>query len=107
MLYADQKLEPPSSTKANPHPEKLECPPLRLPLYNVVYKTAKKRSCLNFTELTLLLGSDEALWCVGLPSFVICFFAIIPSTVLRLREINTNLDLTDQIYVSTVQSKAC
>lgn len=63
---------------------------------------------MNFTELTLLLGSDEALWCVGLPSFVICFFAIIPSTVLRLREIvNTNLDLADQSYVSTVQSKAC
>lgn len=50
---------------------------------------------MNFSELTLLLGSDETLWCVVLPSFVICFCAIIPSTVLRLREIvNTNLDLT-------------
>ena len=50
---------------------------------------------MNFLELTLLLGSDEALWCVVLPSFVICFFAIIPSTLLRLREIvNTNVDLT-------------
>lgn len=62
---------------------------------------------MNFTELTLLLGSDEALWCVVLPSFVICFFAIIPSTVLRLRDRQYEFGPQDQIYVSTVQSKAC
>lgn len=63
---------------------------------------------MNFTELTLLLSSDEALRCVVFPSFVVCFFAIILFTLLRLRKIvNTNLDLKDQSYVSTVQSKAC
>ena len=65
---------------------------------------------MNSTELTLLLSSDEALRCVVLPSFVICFFCYYPiyCTGLRLGEIvNTNLDLTDQSYVSTVQSKAC
>ena len=42
MLYEDQKFKPPFSTEANPHPEKLECSPVGFPLYNVVYKTAKK-----------------------------------------------------------------
>ena len=60
MHYADQKLEPPCSTKANPTSRKPGSPTLGFPLYNIAYKTAEKKSCLvNSTELTLLLSSDE------------------------------------------------
>ena len=43
MLYADQKLEPSCSTKANPASRKTEMPTLRITLYNVAYKTVGKK----------------------------------------------------------------
>lgn len=87
MLYADQKLEPSCSTKANPTSRKTEMPTLRITLYNVAFKTVgKKRLCLmNFTEVTLLLSSDEALRCVVLPSFVICFFCYYPTYFVKIK----------------------
>ena len=43
MRYADQKLEPSCSTKANPTSRKTEMPTHRITLYNVAYKTAEKK----------------------------------------------------------------
>ena len=40
---------------------------------------------MNSTELTLLLSSDEALRCVVLPSFVICFFCYYPIYCIKIK----------------------
>ena len=40
---------------------------------------------MNSTELTLLLSSDEALRCVVLPSFVICFFCYYPIYFIKIK----------------------
>ena len=44
MHYADEKLEPPCSTQANPTSRKPGSPTLGFPLYNIAYKTAEKKS---------------------------------------------------------------
>ena len=40
---------------------------------------------MNFTEVTLLLSSDEAMRCVVLPSFVICFFCYYPIYFIKIK----------------------
>ena len=40
---------------------------------------------MNFTEVTLLSSSYEALRCVVLPSFVICFFCYYPIYFIKIK----------------------
>ena len=63
---------------------------------------------MNSTELTLLLGSDEALRFAVLPSFVIVFFCYYPIYSIKIkRDRQYEFGPHRPIYVSTVQSKAC